>query len=223
MHLTTDETLFIAGSFCAIFAALLLLEVLFIKYKSKKIKKDKVEFEKYRQEEIDKIDERNFQLSIQEHDFEIKRKKFEGDLQTKIDIALKSDKEIAVDTLYELRKLSASLNTQITEYANEKNKFLDNWTKLNELMKQTVTKEDISQMVNQIDLPQVITKEDVSQIIEDALEDFYVPSQISYGDIESAMDDSLNSYFDGDFDSIKSDIQNKLDSLEYSIKSRIGE
>ncbi len=192
-----------------------------LKHKQEKLHVEKDEFERYREEELKKIETKNTQLDEEKEVVRIEKQILEEKLATKDEISQKSFKEIAVDTLFEIRELSKTVEAIKGTYYQSNHEILDSINNL-----ELLTSEEVSEVVenalsnNEDDYPDTLSKDDISEVINDALDNLYIPSSVDYSNVENAVSNALSSYFEGeDFDSIK----DVINSLEYTITSKIDE
>ena len=226
-----------------------LFNLLFWFYKSNKLVVEKEEFRKYKQNELktleDKQDKAASDILNKYTELENKQKEFAKEVAEKADITNKTDKEIAIDSLFEVRKLNDSILALKVDYENFKEEYKKNEEKhldnMNQVVKQCClnvdkTKEQMVVALNSMlqnfneTMGNVITEEDVSYIVNNAVNSINIPSSIDSSDVESAVNSALSSYvrsysFESDFSSIKdnivSEIESKLSNLENSITSRM--
>lgn len=226
-----------------------LFNLLFWFYKSNKLVVEKEEFRKYKQNELktlsDKQDEAASDILNKYTELENKQKEFAKEVAEKADTTNKTDKEIAIDSLFEIRKLNDSILALKVDYENFKEEYKKNEEKhldnMNQVVKQCClnvdkTKEQMVVALNSMlqsfneTMGNVITEEDVSYIVNNAVNSINIPSSIDSSDVESAVNSALSSYvrsysFESDFSSIKdnivSEIESKLSNLENSITSRM--
>lgn len=170
----------------------------------------------------------NEEIEIERLELQKEKEDFQKMIEEKNDLATKTNRDIAVDSLYEIRKLNDNFKGVQKQIDSTLQNINDTSTACTSLVEEELKSledkliELLDNFKNSIN-SSILTEDDVYSATCRAIND-NVNDPLSSSEIESAVEYALSSYFrsytfESDFSSVVSDIKQHIDNAESNITS----